>query len=101
MYGEELAEMNAINKILGKILLDCNEATRLISIKKYGRLSAWQRMQLKMHLSICEICKRFSIFNELIDNAMPHVCNDEGVGNEKLSDEKKKTIDKYLKANTD
>lgn len=42
-----------------KLILSCKRATYLISLREESRLSFRQRIQLRTHLSICSMCKKF------------------------------------------
>lgn len=83
-----------MRKLLHKIMLDCNEATHLVSIKKYHKLSVKQRIQLSLHLMACKLCKDYSDFNDLVDDTMDHVC--ELDHDKKMSDEKKQNIQSII-----
>lgn len=86
-----------MNKLLHKLMLDCDEATRLVAIKRYGKLSLMQRLQLALHLAVCKVCNQFSLFNDLVDDTMPHVCSAGLEKDENLSDEKKEELTTYIK----
>jgi len=45
-------------RVLGHII-SCKDASRLVSRREEGPLSAWQRLALRLHLSVCEACSRF------------------------------------------
>jgi hypothetical protein len=47
-----------IRKALGHII-SCKDASRLVSRREDGRLSLWQRVTLRLHLSVCAACTRF------------------------------------------
>jgi hypothetical protein len=47
-----------IRKALGHII-SCKDASRLVSLKEDARLSFWQRVTLRLHLSVCAACTRF------------------------------------------
>ena len=47
-----------IRKALGHII-SCKDASRLVSKREDARLSAWQRVTLRLHLSVCAACTRF------------------------------------------
>jgi hypothetical protein len=47
-----------IRKALGHII-SCKDASRLVSRQEDGPLTAWQRMTLRLHLSVCAACTRF------------------------------------------
>ncbi len=42
-----------------EVNITCKKATLLISMKEEGKLSFTQRLQLRMHLSVCSMCKLF------------------------------------------
>jgi predicted anti-sigma-YlaC factor YlaD len=41
-----------------KVLLNCREATRLISDRLDRNLTATERVTLRLHLAICRACER-------------------------------------------
>ena len=41
-------------------LLSCKEVTRLLSQREDRRLSYGERVKLRLHLSVCMACTRFS-----------------------------------------
>lgn len=41
-------------------MLSCKDASRLISQSLDRRLSLGERISLRMHLLMCDVCKRFS-----------------------------------------
>ena len=41
--------------------ISCKKATYLISKKEEDKLSWWEKMQLRGHLTICSLCKKFEI----------------------------------------
>jgi hypothetical protein len=47
-----------IRKTLGHII-SCKDASRLMSKREDSALSAWQRLLLRLHLSVCTACRRF------------------------------------------
>jgi anti-sigma factor RsiW len=47
-----------LRKALGHII-SCKDASRLMSRREDGALSAWQRLVLRLHLSVCAACARF------------------------------------------
>lgn len=79
------------------LMLDCNEATRLTSIKRYQKLTLKQRMQLSVHLMVCQVCKKFSIFSDLVDESMEHVCQAPKEKEYHISDDKKNELESLIK----
>ncbi len=47
-----------IRKALGHIIR-CKDASRLVSQQQDGKLTPWQRLTLRLHLSVCAACARF------------------------------------------
>ena len=50
--------MNPIRKALGHVI-KCKDASRLVSQQQDAALSPWQRISLRLHLSVCAACARF------------------------------------------
>ncbi len=42
------------------MMIDCREASRLISQNADRGLPLWQRAQLRLHLFVCDACTNFS-----------------------------------------
>ena len=47
-----------LKRALGHII-SCKDASRLVSKGEEGPLSPWQRLVLRLHLSVCAACSRF------------------------------------------
>ena len=47
-----------IRKALGHII-SCKDASHLVSLKEDASLTSWQRITLRLHLSVCAACTRF------------------------------------------
>jgi hypothetical protein len=47
-----------IRKALGHII-KCKDASRLVSQQQDAQLTYWQRLALRLHLSVCAACTRF------------------------------------------
>ena len=45
-------------RALGHIIR-CKDASRLVSQQQDGTLTFWQRLALRLHLSVCAACARF------------------------------------------
>ena len=43
--------------MLNKLMISCKEASRLISEQLDRKLSLYERVTLKMHLTMCSVCK--------------------------------------------
>lgn len=46
-----------MKKLISKLLLTCKKATELIEMEQEGLLSTTQKLQLKVHLKLCLLCK--------------------------------------------
>lgn len=51
-------------------MLNCQEATRLISESQERRLSLQEKLTLKMHTLMCSGCKNFSLHVPFLGQAM-------------------------------
>lgn len=78
-------------------MLDCNEATQLLSIQRFKNLTTMQHIKLSMHLMACKACKHFSVFNDLIDDSLDEVCSLHH--SEHLSERKKEELRETIKEN--
>ena len=47
-----------LKRALGHII-SCKDASRLVSRREEAPLPAWQRVVLRLHLSVCAACSRF------------------------------------------
>jgi hypothetical protein len=50
--------MNGFRRALGHIIR-CKDVSRLVSQQQDGKLTPWQRLTLRLHLSVCAACSRF------------------------------------------
>ncbi|NOR85973.1 MAG: hypothetical protein GQ527_00040 [Bacteroidales bacterium] len=55
---------------MDKIMLNCEEATYLITKSEVSKIGCVKRIQLKMHLTGCSLCRRFKVQSELIDQSL-------------------------------
>lgn len=55
-----------IKKLLSKIMIECDEATMLITKNQHTQLSLWDRLQLKYHKMICPPCQDWEDQNKVI-----------------------------------
>ena len=58
-----------LKRALGHII-SCKDASRLVSQREEAPLSAWQRLVLRLHLSVCAACSRFERQIALLRTAM-------------------------------
>lgn len=76
------------------IYLSCKRATFLISKKEDGKLAPLEKLQLKLHLTVCAFCTRFEKQTKFFCNNAIHLHDHTHV---KLSREKKEEIKSLLK----
>jgi hypothetical protein len=43
-----------------QLILSCKKATYFISLKEEGRLSFAKKLQLRLHLTVCSLCRLFA-----------------------------------------
>jgi hypothetical protein len=77
--------------MLKSMMISCKKATFLISKREEHKLSLWGRMNLFMHLTMCEFCTRFSIQSKYISSHTHHL-----VSSSELSPEDKSGMIKSL-----
>lgn len=41
---------------MARVIIDCREAHRLLSLQRDTRLRPWQRLALWLHLRVCDWC---------------------------------------------
>lgn len=56
-----------MKKIMNAIMLSCMNATGLIEKKKLVPISLLKKMQLSMHLSMCDGCSNYQKQSDFID----------------------------------
>jgi hypothetical protein len=54
------------------VKLTCREATRLLIEREHRPLKTLERLGLRLHLGICEMCTRFNGQMSLMNRAMAH-----------------------------
>jgi len=66
-----------MKKIMQLIMLSCNKATELIEKKLLTKLSFREKVQLKMHQSLCDACTAYEKQSKLMDELLSkHIRND-------------------------
>jgi hypothetical protein len=82
------------------LLLSCKKATGLIEKRQITPLTAREKIQLKMHISMCKACKSYENQSETIDKALSEwLERDEESINKTLSIDAKSNIINKLKKN--
>lgn len=59
-----------MRKLMIAIMLSCRKATELIEKKRHCGLEGKERLQLKMHLSMCRFCSNYAKQTGLIDRLL-------------------------------
>lgn len=80
--------------ILNFILLSCKKATFLLSKKEEGKLMPVEKIQLKLHLTVCDFCTQFEKQTRFFTKHSAHTHNHLPTT---LSEEKKQKIQLLLK----
>lgn len=73
-------------KTLKDILYNCNHATFLIEKKQITKLSRMETLELKIHLSVCSVCKIYERQSLLITGIVKKMIQNEGNRVFKLDD---------------
>ena len=47
-----------------KIFLNCKEAYHICDKSQYEKISSWQKLKLRVHLFLCEVCRKYSKNNK-------------------------------------
>ena len=81
---------NRMGHLMNKLMLSCEDATSLMSIKSFRMLSMKERIKLRMHLWACIYCRRFNVQNEIIDEGIKDLLHPEHNHLHCLSEEKKR-----------
>lgn len=89
-----------MKKLMNIIVLSCRKATFLIEKGHNDPLSLFDKLQLSMHLKICEKCSAYQKQSLFIENLLKtHHTNLSNPSNFKLSDTSKIRIQKVLEGN--
>jgi hypothetical protein len=89
-----------MKKIMNILMLSCNKATELMEKELHFRLNVFEKIQLRLHTSMCNACNTYQKNNKLVDDALKaHISSTEkrlNFGDVALSDEFKKALIKDL-----
>ena len=53
-----------------KIMLSCYKATELVEKSNFSGLSAMEKIRLRMHLSVCDACKKYQKQSALLNQLL-------------------------------
>lgn len=81
---------------LTKIAYNCKKATFLIEKKLIGKITLREKIELKMHLTGCSICKTFECQSVVINRMVKELFNNVQKENLKLDEEFKKNLQHRL-----
>lgn len=81
---------------LKKILYNCKKATYLIEKQQIGHITLGQKIELKIHLTACSICKTFQRQSILINHMVKNIFNSENQPELKLDDKFKNHLQKRI-----
>lgn len=57
-------------KGMDAVMLNCEEATYLVTKSEMSQIGCLKTMQLKMHLVGCELCRRFKMQSVMINKSL-------------------------------
>ena len=84
-------------KSMNSIMLDCDNATYLVTKQEFDKLSCVKRMQLKMHLASCKFCRVFAQQSKIINKQIEEIRNiNESDPEVHLSHEQKEEIQEVI-----
>lgn len=81
---------------LKKILYNCRKATYLIEKQQIGRITLREKMELKIHLTGCSICKTFQRQSILINHMVKNLFKTDHQTELKLDDKFKSHLQKRI-----
>jgi len=81
---------------MSKLMISCQKATELIEKRTIAVLSWHELVRLRMHLMICEACKRYEKQSRLIDDMMKRRSEEKTSDDPSLDQSAKQLIDKIL-----
>jgi hypothetical protein len=85
-----------MKKLMNVLMLSCKKATELIEKRSVVGLSNRERIQLKMHTSMCRACKAYEGQSQAIDLALDEFTKAQEQHSLTLSEEARSRILKNL-----
>ena len=74
--------MNRLMKqLIHFFVLSCRKATELIEKKIYFKLSLIEKIQLRLHMSLCDACVKYKKQSWLLHKILKHFDHDHQAGN--------------------
>jgi len=71
MYRTKLGEQ--MKNIMNILMLSCKKATELIEKRLATRLSAIEKIQLKMHTTVCSQCSTYEKQSDIIEKRISQI----------------------------
>ena len=86
--------------MMNRLMLSCKKASELIEKGLHFKLTLKERIQLKMHTSVCDACKSFVEDSERFEQAMRILIHSDPVlrNEDRLSNEVRERILQAIKA---
>ena len=82
--------------MMNKMMLTCEDATYLMSIKSFRKLNLSEALKFRLHLLACIYCRRFNRQNNIIDQGIKDLLHPEHEHLHRLSKEKKEKLQKTI-----
>ncbi len=86
-------------KMMDAVMLNCDQASLLISKQLDGKISWIDKIRLKLHLLNCEFCNRFNLQSKKIDEILkisPDDLSHKCIHSHKIDQKSKKKIIKEI-----
>ena len=68
-------------QLIHVVVLSCKKATLLIEKRIYFKLSLIERIQLRLHMSLCDACVKYRKQSWLLHKILKHIDHDHQPGN--------------------
>ncbi|MEZ2443454.1 hypothetical protein AB6805_17140 [Chitinophaga sp. RCC_12] len=81
---------------LKKIAYNCRKATFLIEKQQIGRITLREKLELRIHLMGCSICKTFQQQSIIINQMVRNFFHSAGQAERKLDDKFKQELQKSI-----
>jgi predicted AAA+ superfamily ATPase len=81
---------------MGKIMISCDEATKLSDKDQYEKLSLSDRFKLNLHLMMCKHCNAYAMQNNYMTKLLGKYL-DKSCEHDHLADREKKELEEKLK----
>ncbi len=74
-------------------MIDCKEAAYLTDKKQFSKLSVLQRVNLRLHLFMCDVCRKYGKDSRALNKILKYT----SINIPKLTDEDKQRIKENIK----